>query len=156
MFDVGGGELLLIFVAVLLLFGPKKIPEVMRSVGKGLRQFRDAQEGLKQQMRDLSADVEKLTNIEEEQIRVTPKKVEEIPQAISPNQVSMEIDGQVSMEIENQFPEPEESQFPDPEENKLTETSHIIVPKPAESSVARNQPTAKKVFDDTIYDNGAT
>ena len=108
MFDVGGGELLLIFVAVLLLFGPKKIPEVMRSVGKGLRQFRDAQEGLKQQMRDLSADVEKMTNIEETPVRVTPKKVEEIQiaEVISPNQVSMEIDGQVSMEIENQFPKP--------------------------------------------------
>ena len=150
MFDVGGGELLLIFVAVLLLFGPKKIPEVMRSVGKGLRQFRDAQEGLKQQMRDLSADVEKMTNIEETPVRVTPKKVEEIQiaEVISPNQVSMEIDGQVSMEIENQFPKPEESVFPD--------SSPVIIPKPAESSVARNQTTKKKVFDDTIYDNGAS
>ncbi len=150
MFDVGGGELLLIFVAVLLLFGPKKIPEVMRSVGKGLRQFRDAQEGLKQQMRDLSADVEKMTNIEETPVRVTPKKVEEIQiaEVISPNQVSMEIDGQVSMEIENQFPKPEESVFPD--------STPVIIPKPAESSVARNQPTTKKVFDDTIYDNGAS
>lgn len=141
MFDVGGGELLLIFVAVLLLFGPKKIPEVMRSVGKGLRQFREAQEGLKQQMRDLSADVEKMTNIEDAPVRATPKKVEEIQpmQVISPNQVSME--------IENQLPKPEESVFPD--------STPVIIPKPAESSVARNQPATKKVFDDTIYDNGA-
>ena len=74
MFDVGGGELLLIFVAVLLLFGPKKIPEVMRSVGKGLRQFRQAQEDLKQQMRDLSSDVEKMTEVQET-VHIAPKPV---------------------------------------------------------------------------------
>jgi sec-independent protein translocase protein TatA len=140
MFDVGGGELLLIFLAVLLLFGPKKIPEVMRSVGKGLRQFRQAQEGLKQQMRDLSADVEKMTNVEEPTIRVTPKKVEQIPtQIVSP--------AQISMDIETQFPQSDEEQFSE------TETT-VIVPKPAESIVSRNQPPAKRVFDDTVYDNG--
>ncbi len=136
MFDVGGGELLLIFLAVLLLFGPKKIPEVMRSVGKGLRQFRQAQEGLKQQMRDLSADVEKMTNVEEPTVRVKPKKVEEIqPQIISPVQTSSE--------IETQFPEPDEVNTPEP--------ATVIVPKPAESTVSRNQPSVKRVFDDTVY-----
>lgn len=56
MFDVGGGELLLIMLAVLLLFGPKKIPEVAQMVGKGIRQFRKAQEDLTQQIRDISAE----------------------------------------------------------------------------------------------------
>lgn len=63
MFDVGGGELILIFIVILLLFGPKKIPEVMRSVGKGLRQFRQAQEDLKTQLRDISADIERSTEV---------------------------------------------------------------------------------------------
>lgn len=63
MFDVGGGELVLIFIAVLLLFGPKKIPEVMRSVGKGLRQFRQAQDDLKDQLRDISTEVERSVDI---------------------------------------------------------------------------------------------
>lgn len=43
MFDLGGGELLLILVAVLILFGPKKLPELAQGLGKGLRQFRQAQ-----------------------------------------------------------------------------------------------------------------
>jgi TatA/E family protein of Tat protein translocase len=55
-FDVGGGELLIILLAVLLLFGPKKIPEVAQMVGKGIRQFRKAQEDLTQQIRDISAE----------------------------------------------------------------------------------------------------
>lgn len=54
MFDVGGGELLFILVVILLLFGPKKIPEFMQAVGKGVRQFKRAQEDLTEQLRDLS------------------------------------------------------------------------------------------------------
>ena len=57
MFDVGGGELVLILLVVLLLFGPSKLPELARSVGKGLRSVRKAQEDLTQQIRDISADV---------------------------------------------------------------------------------------------------
>lgn len=37
---IGGPELLVIFLVVLLVFGPRKIPEVARGVGKGLREIR--------------------------------------------------------------------------------------------------------------------
>ncbi len=57
MFDVGGGELILILLVVILLFGPKKLPELARSFGKGMRHVRKAQEDLTQQIRDISADV---------------------------------------------------------------------------------------------------
>lgn len=56
MFDVGGGELIIIVLAILLLFGPKSLPQFARQMGKGLRQFRKAQEDLTQQIRDISAD----------------------------------------------------------------------------------------------------
>ncbi|MGA1249081.1 MAG: Sec-independent protein translocase subunit TatA/TatB [Candidatus Kapaibacteriota bacterium] len=63
MFDIGGAEFLLIGLAILLLFGPKKIPEIMQAIGKGIRYFRQAQEDLKTQIRDISAEVEKQTNL---------------------------------------------------------------------------------------------
>lgn len=56
MFDVGGAELIVIVLAVLLLFGPKSLPQFAQQLGKGLRQFRKAQEDLTQQIRDISAD----------------------------------------------------------------------------------------------------
>lgn len=39
---IGTGELLLIILAILLLFGGKKLPELMRGMGKGVKEFKDA------------------------------------------------------------------------------------------------------------------
>ena len=39
--NIGTGEIIIIALVVLLLFGGKKIPELMKSIGKGVRSFRD-------------------------------------------------------------------------------------------------------------------
>lgn len=39
---LGGYEFLIVFLAILLLFGGKKIPELMRGIGKGMREFNSA------------------------------------------------------------------------------------------------------------------
>ena len=38
----GGSEMILIVVVILLIFGGKKIPELMRGIGKGVKEFKDA------------------------------------------------------------------------------------------------------------------
>ena len=40
--NFGGGEIIIIFLIVLLLFGSKKVPELFRSLGKGVTEFRKA------------------------------------------------------------------------------------------------------------------
>ncbi len=47
---LGGGELLLIGLAILLFFGGKKLPELMRGLGKGIREFQDAKNEVKDQI----------------------------------------------------------------------------------------------------------
>ena len=42
---LGAPEIILIVLALLLLFGGKKIPELMRGMGKGVKEFKDAQSG---------------------------------------------------------------------------------------------------------------
>ena len=42
---LGGGEILLIALVLLLMFGGKKIPELMRGLGKGMTEFKDASNG---------------------------------------------------------------------------------------------------------------
>ena len=39
---IGTGEIILIVLAILLLFGGKKLPELMRGMGKGVKEFKDA------------------------------------------------------------------------------------------------------------------
>ena len=50
--SVGPTELLLIFVIALLVFGPKKLPEIGKSVGKALREFKKASEEIKGRIED--------------------------------------------------------------------------------------------------------
>ena len=40
--DIGGSELILIMVVILIFFGANKIPELARGLGKGIREFKDA------------------------------------------------------------------------------------------------------------------
>src|SRR5271165_1125850 len=47
MFNIGPGELVIILILALVLLGPKRLPEVARTVGKGMRELRRATEDLK-------------------------------------------------------------------------------------------------------------
>jgi sec-independent protein translocase protein TatA len=53
--NLGGQEVILIVALALLLFGGKKIPELMRGLGKGIREFKDASNGVK---RDIEESME--------------------------------------------------------------------------------------------------
>lgn len=44
--NLGTGEIIIIAIIVLLLFGGKKIPELMKGIGKGVRNFKDGVKGL--------------------------------------------------------------------------------------------------------------
>lgn len=46
--NIGGGELLLILFIVFIFFGPKKLPELGKSIGKGIREFRGAMRGIQE------------------------------------------------------------------------------------------------------------
>jgi sec-independent protein translocase protein TatA len=48
----GGTEWILIILAVLILFGGRKIPEFMRGIGKGIREFNDAKNNVKKEIED--------------------------------------------------------------------------------------------------------
>jgi sec-independent protein translocase protein TatA len=50
--NIGGSELLVVLLVVLIFFGPKKMPEMGKNIGKGIREFKKA-------MRDIQDDVEK-------------------------------------------------------------------------------------------------
>lgn len=52
MFGLGFGELLVIFLIALIFIGPKKLPELAKGLGKGIKQFQDAAKGITDQLQD--------------------------------------------------------------------------------------------------------
>lgn len=50
MFDLGIQELIVIFIVALIVFGPKRLPELGKTLGKGMLELRKAMEGIREQM----------------------------------------------------------------------------------------------------------
>lgn len=63
----GGPEIILILLVVLLLFGGKKIPELMRGLGRGVSEFNNARDSLKNEFK------EGMREIEEDKIKIEEK-----------------------------------------------------------------------------------
>ena len=51
--NLGTGEILIIALIVLLLFGGKKIPELMRGLGKGVKSFKDGMSDVEKEVKDI-------------------------------------------------------------------------------------------------------
>jgi len=54
---LGTNEIIIILVIVLLLFGGRKIPELMRGLGKGVREFNDAKSNVKKEIEESANDI---------------------------------------------------------------------------------------------------
>lgn len=58
LFNSFGPEWIIIFLAIILLFGGKKIPELMRGIGKGIREFNTARNSLENEFKQGMKDAE--------------------------------------------------------------------------------------------------
>lgn len=54
----GGPEMILIVLVVLIFFGGRKIPELMRGLGKGIREFNDARNSINDELKEGMSDKE--------------------------------------------------------------------------------------------------
>ncbi|MBE2187929.1 MAG: twin-arginine translocase TatA/TatE family subunit [Desulfobulbaceae bacterium] len=79
MFDVGGGELMLIILAVLILFGPKKLPEFAKMIKRGVNEMKNAQRQFSEQVTEITREVQKpvnnIKNTIENEVKDQPKQV---------------------------------------------------------------------------------
>ncbi len=57
--NIGTQEMIFIVIIILLLFGGKKLPELARGLGKGIREFKDASDGIKREISDQINNFEK-------------------------------------------------------------------------------------------------
>lgn len=54
--NLGATEIILIAAVVLLLFGGKKIPELMRGLGRGVREFKDAKDNVRKELEESASE----------------------------------------------------------------------------------------------------
>jgi sec-independent protein translocase protein TatA len=53
---IGGTEIIVILLIVLILFGGRKIPELMKGLGKGIREYKKAVKGVEDELSDAASD----------------------------------------------------------------------------------------------------
>jgi len=91
MFGIGMTELLVIFVIGLLVLGPKRLPELARSLGRGLAEFRRASMEMRKEFMDVA-----------EEVKITPPGLEETAADMPP---------QAGVEPPKSEPTPDESEI---------------------------------------------
>ena len=76
--SLGPAEILVVLVIALLVFGPNKMPEIARQVGKGFREFKRVQQHLKSELRDVVSEFDASSasapSVEPEAVPVLPPK----------------------------------------------------------------------------------
>ncbi len=77
MFGLGFGELIVVFLIALIFIGPKKLPELAKGLGKGIRDFQNAAKGLSDQLQETNNS----TPTETPKIADAAQKDESVPPA---------------------------------------------------------------------------
>jgi len=73
-FNVGSQELLIVLVLVFLLFGPRHIPEVARTLGKGLGELKRTLHGVEESVRRTTTELPGLGDLDDRNRQRTPQK----------------------------------------------------------------------------------
>lgn len=75
----GGSEWIFIILAIVLLFGGKKIPELMKGIGKGMREFKDAKENVQSEIEAGMKEKDRDQEIRELKQKLQQKEATELP-----------------------------------------------------------------------------
>lgn len=77
-FDISGGELMVILLAAFIVFGPSKIPEIARKIGRGMNEIRRASDEIKREITKETRKVEKEISFEGSVFKDMKKTADEI------------------------------------------------------------------------------
>lgn len=83
--NMGGGEMLVIVFFILLFFGSKNLPEMARGLGKTVREFKDAMNGVQYEIQREITEVQREQNLKELDEKLQQEKLPKPPE-ISPDE----------------------------------------------------------------------
>jgi sec-independent protein translocase protein TatB len=77
LFDLGTQELIVIFIVALLVFGPKRLPELARTLGRGMNELKAALRGVKESIEEseITEEIKKARSVVEEELIKNPLEV---------------------------------------------------------------------------------
>lgn len=127
--NIGTQEMILIVIVILLLFGGKKLPELARGLGRGIREFKDASEDIKREISDQINNFEKDIDITVEDKKTansTPveQKTTTTPTNVEGSEDVASADATVEEKKFPQFTQPENSVKHDPGAHPVDETEY--------------------------------
>lgn len=108
MFGIGAGELIIILIAGLIIFGPGKLPEVGRAIGKGLREFRKAQAAFSATLDEVSTEPQK-NSANEKKVSLEKNPTENVSaekkssENVSSEKPAVNVDDVINMAKNNPF-----------------------------------------------------
>ncbi len=127
--NIGTGELMLIFLVALMLFGGDKLPGLARSLGKGIREFKDASDDVK---REINRQINNFDEVSKEEKKALPEHTETAAEPEAPAQestINLEKENPVAAEHVNDTEVAEENDIV--EETTPAEPSKPVFTKPA-------------------------
>jgi sec-independent protein translocase protein TatA len=124
--NIGTQEMILIVIVILLLFGGKKLPELARGLGRGIREFKDASEDIKREISDQINNFEKDLDVKvEDKPTYTSAPAEpETPAATEEVEVAAVEETPVEEKKFPQFSQPENTVQHDPGAHPVDETEY--------------------------------
>lgn len=114
--DVSGGELLVIIIVVFLVFGPDKMPEIARKIGKAMNQMKKASNDISREFRnqtsDLTNEIASVQNKVKEEVNKVNREINSTKGSIMKN---MDIDGSKSSPGQDDVPVQSTNTITEPE-----------------------------------------
>lgn len=81
LFDISGGEILVVILFVLIFFGSKNLPELMRGLGRGIREFKHATQSIQREIQESAEKVKSEISLpldqQVDELKTEIKKIEE-------------------------------------------------------------------------------
>jgi sec-independent protein translocase protein TatA len=102
-FGIGLPEMALIFILALLVFGPKKLPEIGKTLGKTIRGFQDASKEFEQEFQRAAASIEEV--VREEPLKATLEPPAQLTAAAIPEATIAAMDEAVPADMPAPSPE---------------------------------------------------
>lgn len=119
--DLGGGEIMLIMVVILIFFGANKIPELARGLGKGIREFKDASSEIRNEIEGSGQPRQShQQSYQQPQQYATQAPVTEVPTPVVPVQAPAST---VAPPMDGGTTPPTPTQHHEPVSNRLDQTS---------------------------------